>query len=95
MPDREERLASNEVLFREVNEHIAELATGDGFYIVCECANTECEEKVLVPMNEYERIRQHERRFMVVPGHTVPDVEDLVERHELYDVVEKHPDVMP
>ena len=95
MSPRENRLARNEVLFREVNERIAELASGDGFHIVCECANTGCEEKLLVPIDEYERVRQHERWFMIVPGHTVADVEDVVERHGSYDVVQKHEDVMP
>jgi hypothetical protein len=92
---REKRLARNEVLFREVNERIAELANGDGFYIVCECANTGCEGKLLVPINEYERVRRHPRRFFIVPGHTIPEVEDVVEQHGSYDIVEKHEDAMP
>ena len=83
------RLERNEMLFREVNERIAELATGDGFYIVCECAKTGCEEKLLVSINEYERTRQHPRRFLIAPGHALPDVEDVVERHGAYDVIER------
>jgi hypothetical protein len=98
MSPREERLARNEVLFREVNDRIAELGPGnpDGdFHIVCECATTGCQERLLVPITGYERIREHPRRFFVVPGHTIEDVEDVVERHGSFDVVEKHADVMP
>jgi hypothetical protein len=95
---REDRLARNEVLFREVNDRIAELGTGNpngDFHIVCECATTGCQERLVVPMWEYDRARQHPRRFLIVPGHTVADVEDVIETHGSYDVVEKHPDVMP
>ena len=95
MSPRDQRLARNEVLFREVNEHIAELAISDGLYVLCECANTGCEEKVLVPLEIYQRVRAHPRRFLIVPGHTVADVEDVVERHGSFDVVEKHKDAMP
>jgi hypothetical protein len=95
---REERLARNELLFREVNDRIAELGAGNpngDFHIVCECATTGCQERLLVSVADYERARAHPRRFLVVPGHTTADVEDVVERHESYDVVQKHPDVMP
>lgn len=94
---REKRLAHNEVLFREVNERIAELAGGwdHGFHILCECANTGCEERLIIPIAQYERIREHSRWFLIVPGHTVPEIEDVVERNDAYDVVEKHADVMP
>lgn len=98
MSPREVRLAGNEVLFREVNERIAELATGHpngDFHIVCECATTGCQERLLVSIEDYERTRRHPRRFLVQPGHTVADVEEVVEHHGLYDVVEKHPGVMP
>jgi hypothetical protein len=94
---REKRLARNEILFREVNERIAEISADQdhGFHIICECANTGCEERLLIPLPEYERVRRHPRRFMIVPGHTVPEVEDVVEERGSYDVVEKHPDAMP
>ena len=83
------------MLSREVNERIAELATGQGFYIVCECANTGCDQKLLVPIAEYGRVRGHARWFLIAPGHAVADHEDVVEQHGTYDVVEKHEDVMP
>jgi hypothetical protein len=98
MEPREERLARNEVLFREVNDRIAELAPGHSngdFHIVCECATTGCRQRLLVSIEDYERTRGHPRRFLILPGHTVPDVEDVVESRGSYDVVEKHPDVMP
>ena len=89
MSPREVRVARNEVLSREVNERIAELASGEAFYIVCECADTGCDRKLLVPTAEYRRVRQEPRWFLIAPGHTVTDGEDVVERHGAYDVIEK------
>jgi hypothetical protein len=42
-----------------------------------------------VSPGEYERVRREPTPFFVLPGHEMPDVEDLVERHETYLVVEK------
>jgi hypothetical protein len=38
-------------------------------------------------------VRASARRFAIVPRHDIPDVEEVVERHERYAVIEKHPDV--
>ena len=83
---REERLAENEILFRNVNERIKELQS-DQWHLeqidfMCECADESCTQVVRLPAKEYERIRS--------PGHEVADVEDVVERHDGYLVVEKH-----
>jgi hypothetical protein len=91
---REERLGANEALFREVNERVAEVAeqfiageTPVNFN--CECADRACAEQIPMTVGEYEALRKVETRFAVVPGHEVPDIERVVERHEAYLVVEK------
>ena len=93
---RESRQARNEVLFREVNQRIAELsenwAHGE-FHIVCECATLGCQAMLPVPLADYQRVRANPRRFFIFPGHDAPDIEDVVERHNAYHVVEKHIDV--
>jgi hypothetical protein len=38
-------------------------------------------------------VRASARRFAIVPGHDIPDIEEVVERHERYAVIEKHADV--
>jgi len=96
MSSREERLARNEVLFRSVNERIAELANDqleDVLHILCECARVGCETMITVPVDDYDRVRKHQRRFLLKPGHADPAIEDVVERHEEYDIVQKHADV--
>jgi hypothetical protein len=93
---REERLVENELLFRQVNERIAELSDDwDGeLEIVCECANERCTRVISVPADEYERVRRQPDRFIVLGGHQVAKIENVVESTERYLVVEKHPEVL-
>ena len=92
MSSREERLADNEILFREVNERIVELSDtwGGNLDLVCECADTACTARLEMTLDEYERLRENPRQFVVLPGHQVPDIEQVVEQNERYLVVEKH-----
>ena len=96
MGEREKRLARNETLYREVNERVAEVAeqflevqvqTPVGF--ICECGTADCTEPIATTLAEYEAIRAEHTRFAVVPGHEVPEIESVVERHPAYLVVEK------
>jgi len=94
---REERLAQNEALFREVNERVAEVAThfievetkGEAVEFVCECGRKDCAEPITMTVGEYQAIRAESTRFGVVPAHALPEVETVVERHPTYVVVEK------
>jgi hypothetical protein len=94
---REERMVNNEALFRSANERMAaweeqhaEEATEPYF---CECADTECREKVELHRNEYESVRAHSDRFLTVSGHEIPDVETVIEEHGGWIVVQKDPEV--
>ena len=87
-----ERIARNEGLFREVNEAIERgLWPGeeDTAQFRCECAALECNAVVTLAVHDYERIRQHPRRFFVLEGHELPDAEDIVQRGPYWVVVEK------
>ena len=85
MGAREERLGANEALFREVNERVAEVAE----QFDCECGDRACAEQIALTTAEYEAVRAEPTWFAVVPGHEVPDMERIVERHPTYLVVEK------
>jgi hypothetical protein len=52
-----------------------------------------CHDHVRVTGEEYEAVRADARRFIVVPGHELPQAETVVERHKQYFVVEKHEEV--
>jgi hypothetical protein len=94
---REERLAQNEALFREVNERVAEVAThfievetkGEAVEFTCECGHADCVEPIGMTVAEYQAIRAESTRFAVLPAHELPEIESVVERHPTYVVVEK------
>jgi hypothetical protein len=93
-PARDARLAENEIRFRERNEVTAHLASHDHAHamieLVCECSDRECAKTLTMPLAEYDWLRQDPLRFVLLPGHEAPAVEDVVERNEAYVIVEKH-----
>ena len=84
-------------MFRVGNERMAEWEeihqeSGSELYF-CECADPACRQRVKLRKAEYEAIRSDSRRFVVVTGHEIPDVETVIEEHEGWSVVEKAPEV--
>ncbi len=87
----DERLARNEILFREINERLDEMAvpwskTTD---YLCECSEMSCTKIVELTNEEYEHVRSHATVFVVIPGHERPEIEKVVEKQEGYLLVEK------
>jgi hypothetical protein len=91
MAERNIRIAANEAFFRELNEQRESLggANPEKFDVVCECGAGGCSETVSVRVNDYELVRSHSTWFIVKPGHEIEDVEDVVQWHEAFNVVEK------
>jgi hypothetical protein len=88
---RKERIARNEVLFREVNERVKDMVPSEGgIEFICECGDEECIERVPLTADEYERVRSDPVEFFVKPGHEIPDVEEVVEAHDRFLLVRKH-----
>ena len=94
MDEREKRLAQNEVLFREVNERINDVAhqLGDEvpYEYFCECANADCSFRLMLIQAEYEAVRADPTQFAVLPGHYTPEVEILVSETETYCLVQEN-----
>ena len=93
--ERKRRIGRNEALFRKVNEQVEIVneafggVTGD-FAVVCECGDAGCIKQLRVSHAVYERVRSDPRLFIILPGHEIPEAEDIVERSEEYDIVQKH-----
>jgi hypothetical protein len=90
--ERETRIGRTQSLFRAVNERIAETAErfgGARTEIVCECPDQTCTERVELPLEQYEEVREEPTRFLVRPGHEDESVARVVEQRRGYDVVEK------
>jgi hypothetical protein len=94
---REERLAGNEAVFREVNERVAEVAThfievetrADPVDFTCECGRADCAQPIPLTLAEYQSVRAWPTRFVVAPEHEQPEIETIVERYPAYVIVEK------
>jgi hypothetical protein len=87
----DERLARNEILFREINERLDEMSvswskTTD---YLCECSEMSCTKIVELTSDEYERIRSRATVFVVAPGHEKHEIEKVIERKDGYLLVEK------
>ena len=94
MEERERRIGLNEAVFREANERVKELNQAfatltDKLILVCECGQGTCAEKISMSPTAYEELRADSAHFAIVPGHEIPDVEQVVAQREGYVVVRK------
>lgn len=81
--DRAERQARNEDLFRDANARVAATAVSWGLAegeleIICECADVDCSEPIVVSSRMYERARSDPTLFLVAQQHVRPDIERVV-----------------
>lgn len=94
---REQRLAENEALFRDINERVQAIAIGHGsdehrYTFFCECSNADCTLQIELTAEEYETVRSHPARFVVAAGHELPEIEDVVDSGPAWSIVEKQGD---
>ena len=83
----------DEALFREINERrrasAAEVwAHQHGYPFLCECADPDCDKRLALSESEYEHVRSQGRWFLVAPGHVSPEIEEVVDAHCQFEVVE-------
>jgi aerobic-type carbon monoxide dehydrogenase small subunit (CoxS/CutS family) len=86
-----ERLARNQILFREVNERLREMLDESvgATEFLCECSNQACTETLALGLDEYEAVRASPNLFVVVRGHEIPTIERVVGEADNYKLVEK------
>ena len=100
MDGRARRIAENESRFRGINERLRDDLRSlpdieEPVEFVCECGRVDCAEAVSLTLAEYEAARAGSLDFVVVPGHQIPDVEDVVGINDRYARVRKHPEAAP
>jgi hypothetical protein len=94
---RRARAGKNQSLFRDVNERIEESTEDYGeeldptkmFDILCECAHTDCIERIRMTQGEYEALRRVPTHFAIRSGHEINNIEAIVASNERYIVVAK------
>jgi hypothetical protein len=96
----QERIAKNNAIFREANEHIRAKADEYQTDIVripflCECPREDCTELVPLTMSEYSQVRSNGSHFFTLPEHADAElpIGTVVRREDGYVIVEK--DVSP
>jgi hypothetical protein len=93
---RTRSLAMNQARFRYSNERLRRTAAhvrfkpSDRVPFLCECADRDCFEVVMLSLEEYDRLRRHELAFFVA-GHKDHESthERIVEAEDGYAIVEK------
>ncbi len=91
------KLAINQSAFRSANERLRRAADSHRFRgedrvpFLCECADENCREIVMLTIEDYEHIRAHPTWFLLVAGHEDESAthERIVDAEQGYAVVEK------
>lgn len=94
---RARKLAVNQSTFRSANERIERAALSHHFErsqsvpFLCECADPDCHETVMLSLSDYEAVRAHANRFFLLAGHEDAEEtkERILEAEQGYAVVEK------
>ena len=89
---RARRLAQNETIFRQVNEHVRaaeERVRHESPRFICECSKIDCDQQIRIDLDAYRTVRESPARFFVAVGHAEPEIENVIEHTPTYDVVEK------
>jgi hypothetical protein len=92
---RQNRIARNEALYREVNERIravqAQIGDEERTDFLCECGREDCTQPIRLSLAEYEEIRSDPTHFAVARGHEVVDLEHVIRETDRFSVIEKFP----
>jgi hypothetical protein len=86
---RTERIVQTELFFRAVNEEIARLDGHGTTLFLCECGNPACAEGLELTAVTLRDLHAGADRFVVLPGHEIPDVETVVDQSNGYLIVRK------
>ena|SRR5438105_2808225 len=91
---RDESKATNEELFRNVNEQIEVLSQtvepdDPLMEYLCECDRPDCHEKLQATRGEYEAVRAEPTHFIVCVGHEDPQLERVFSSNDRFLIVEK------
>lgn len=94
MSDWREQEATNETIFREMNEWTQEanarssVATVTDAYL-CECSDRACTEPINLTRQEYEAVRAVSIRFAIALDHENPEIDRVITENLRFATVEK------
>jgi hypothetical protein len=94
MSDWRDQEATNETIFREMNEWSEEASASasplvaENWYL-CECSDRRCTEPILMTHEEYESIRAIPIRFAIALNHENPEIDRVLFENSRFATVEK------
>jgi hypothetical protein len=88
----ERRVVHAEINKRRVNEAIERGRPDDQTAgpFVCECGRIGCNALLHLTDDQYDRVRTSFERFLIAPGHEIPELDEVDEVHREYAVAVKH-----
>jgi ANTAR domain-containing protein len=86
---REERIVQTEEFFRQINDLMARNGRRDGQVYICECANPYCNVTMDVTDEDITTLHSMPGYYLILPGHEIPDVEQVVQKTATYTIVTK------
>jgi hypothetical protein len=99
------RMEENEAVFREYNETAikrlqsakqeeqkADVKKSDELklHFYCECADENCQERIALKPSDYQIYHRERDQFIIINGHEVEEIEDILAQTEDFTVVRKH-----
>jgi hypothetical protein len=79
----------NETVAGVANAIVPQRRPEEAFTFVCECGRAGCRGRIRLARDEYEAVRVHPGRLVVVGDHQAPERDRVVARHDAYVVVER------
>lgn len=95
MSDWREQEATNETIFRDMNEWTSEASDErldthrDLDVYLCECSDRRCTEPISLTRSEYESVRSVPVRFAIALDHENPEVDRVLFENPRFATVEK------
>ena len=95
MPDWRDQEATNETIFREMNEWSEDASDSRGDpdassnWYLCECSDRRCTEPIRMTHREYESIRAIPIRFAIALNHENPEIDRVLWENARFATVEK------
>jgi hypothetical protein len=58
----------------------------------CECSDEKCRDRIMLTADEYLALHRTKKQFLMLPGHDIPTVENIIATTNEYIIVEKKED---
>ncbi len=55
----------------------------------CECSDEKCKTRIKLRKSEYDKGHKDNKHFLLLPGHHIPSIEQILKSKENYVIVEK------